>query len=363
MRRSARTKGAPVNQREEFERTMAFGETAIGHLKANETPAYPRNYEIWFTYSAGYSQALNRAINDLLRINGRLTVADTDRIYEQYLSPMRFGERIEHIGGELSTTLSGVVANIDSAREDARQYGQKLEDATKALEGSPGDRNLVARIAKRLIVDTRRMGERSSELEQKLIESRRRIEELHSSLEAIRHESLTDPLTGLANRKCFDQAILRTVAEAEATGKPFSLLLTDIDHFKKFNDTYGHQTGDQVLRLVATAMKQSVKAQDLAARYGGEEFAVILPRTLLDQAAKLANQIREAVMSKELVKRSTGERLGRITISIGCSTWAPGDSIPRLIERADAAMYRAKHLGRNRVCTEGDVIPLEPAVA
>lgn len=352
-----------MDQRDEFERTIGFGETAIGHLKANETPAYPRNYEIWFTYSANYSPALNRAINDILRVNGRLMPADVERIYEQFLSPMRFGERMEHIGGELSEMLAGVVSTIDGARGETQAYGQKLGDAKSRLEVAPDDRSVVNGVVQALITETKRMEERNREIESRLGEAQREIDDLHSALEALRHESLTDPLTSLANRKCFDHALLRMVSEAEASGKPFALLLTDIDNFKKFNDTYGHQTGDQVLRLVATTMKQNVKGHDVAARYGGEEFALILPRTLLDDAVKLAQQIREAVMSKELVKRSTGERLGRITISIGCATWRRGDSPSHVIERADAAMYRAKHLGRNRVCTEMDIIPFEPAVA
>jgi diguanylate cyclase len=156
----------------------------------------------------------------------------------------------------------------------------------------------------------------------------------------------------LANRKHFDKSIERALALAETTGEPFTLMLTDIDHFKKFNDTFGHQTGDQVLRLVALAVKQNVKGQDIACRYGGEEFAVILPRTLLKPALTVAEHIREAVMAKELVKRSTGENLGRITISIGVSSWQEGDTAQSMIERADSALYFAKRSGRNRVCSE-----------
>lgn len=343
-----------MDHREEFKRTIVYGETAIGHLRANETAAYPRNYELWYTYAAGYNQALNRAVNDLLRQNGRLSLDDTDRIYESHLSPLRLGDRVEHIGGQLSDELRAVVSALDNAQGDAAAYGDTLRGASSNLSSS-SDRDTLRSIVETLIVETKRMEERNADLEKRLGDSKRQIDDLQISLEAIRNETLTDPLTNLANRKCFDQSLTRVLSEAENAGKPFSLLFTDIDHFKKFNDTYGHQTGDQVLRLVAVAMKQNVKGQDIAARYGGEEFAVILPRTGLEQAVKVAEYIREAVMSKELVKRSTGERLGRITISIGCAVWVPGDSTSTIIERADAALYRAKHMGRNRVCTELDL--------
>jgi diguanylate cyclase len=164
-------------------------------------------------------------------------------------------------------------------------------------------------------------------------------------------DSQTDALTGVGNRKMFDQSIA-TLEQNVQLDAPFSLLMGDVDFFKKFNDAYGHQIGDQVLRLVATAMKASVKGGDIVARYGGEEFAVLLPNTRLDQAMRVAEQIRLAVMSKELVKRSTGERLGRITISFGCSMWSAGDTSGAMIERADAALYAAKRAGRNQVMSQ-----------
>src|SRR5262249_8845478 len=177
---------------------------------------------------------------------------------------------------------------------------------------------------------------------------------LQENLEAVRTESLTDPLTSLANRKYFDQVLTRVMSEASARGEPLSLMMTDIDHFKKFNDTFGHLTGDQVLRLVAQAMKQNVKGQETAAGYGGEEFAVILPGTTLRQALTVAENVRRAVMTKELMKRSTGEHLGRITVSIGVAFYRRSETAQSFIERADACLYAAKRSGRNRTICETD---------
>ena len=144
------------------------------------------------------------------------------------------------------------------------------------------------------------------------------------------------------------------VQSALASGEPLSLLMFDIDHFKSFNDSYGHLTGDQVLRLVGMSLKQTIKGQDITARYGGEEFAVVLPNTALRQALTVADHIRRAVMAKELKKKSTGEILGRVTISVGVSMLKPGDDTDSLIERADACLYAAKRNGRNRVICEVD---------
>jgi len=140
-------------------------------------------------------------------------------------------------------------------------------------------------------------------------------------------------------------------------------MMTDIDHFKKFNDSYGHLTGDQVLRLVAISAKQNVKGQDIAARYGGEEFAIILPNTVLRSALTVADHIRRAVMTKELMKRSTGEHLGRVTISVGVAMLQHGDTAQSLIERADTCLYAAKRNGRNRVICEADPEVSNPATS
>jgi diguanylate cyclase len=216
------------------------------------------------------------------------------------------------------------------------------------------DRDGLRTIIESLVVATKEMEKTNDALEARLKASKHEISQLQNNLEAVRNESLTDPLTTLANRKFFDLAMEKSIGDAVKTGEPLSLLMTDIDHFKKFNDTFGHLTGDQVLRLVAQALKQNVKGQDVAARYGGEEFAVVLPRTGLQQALTVGDHIRRAVMGKELMKRSTGEHLGRLTISVGVALFRKDDTAQSFIGRADAGLYAAKRAGRNRVISETD---------
>jgi len=171
----------------------------------------------------------------------------------------------------------------------------------------------------------------------------------------VRRDATTDGLTNLANRKFFDEELERACAEADNTGAKMCLAVLDIDHFKTFNDTWGHQTGDQVLRLVAMTLKSNIKGKDMAARYGGEEFAAILPETDLEGAIIVADNIRKAVQAMELLKRSTNEKLGRITASFGVAMYKVGDTPSSLIERADRCLYAAKHAGRNRVLSEKEL--------
>jgi diguanylate cyclase len=340
-------------QADEHERTMAFAEIALGQIRALRQPASPRNYEIWYTYATGYNPSLNQMINETLARNGTLTEADVDQIYDTYLSPARLTERIDKVGLRVKDEIEQVMAMIGSAVGSATSYSESLADASQRL-GHTNDSHGLRTIVESLVQTAKEMEKTNQTLEARLSESKQEINALQENLEAVRTESLTDPLTGLANRKYFDQALFKAIAEAAHRNEPLSLMMTDIDHFKTFNDNYGHLTGDQVLRLVAMSAKQNVKGQDIAARYGGEEFAVVLPNTVLRSAITVADHIRRAVMTKELMKRSTGEHLGRITISIGVAALRRGDTPQSLIERADACLYAAKRNGRNRVVCETD---------
>ncbi len=338
---------------DEHERTMAFAELALGQIRSLRQTAVPRNYEIWYIYATGYNSALNKIINETLARNGKLTEADLEQIYDTYLSHIKTTDRIDKVGARVIGEIDDVMKLIGDALGMSANYDTSLSGATKKLSTAQ-NRDQVKKIVESLLKSTREMRDTNKALEERLTLSKSEISNLQQSLEAIRAESLTDPLTGLGNRKYFDRSIEMAVQTALANGEPLSLLMFDIDHFKSFNDSYGHLTGDQVLRLVGMSLKQTIKGQDITARYGGEEFAVVLPNTALRQALTVADHIRRAVMSKELKKKSTGEILGRVTISVGVSMLKPGDDTNSLIERADACLYAAKRNGRNRVICEAD---------
>ena len=338
---------------DEHERTMAFAEIALGQIKALRQAATPRNYEVWYAYATGYHPSLNQKINETLQQSGALSDADLDQIYETYLSPTRLTDRIDKVGHQVMGEIEQVMAMIDAAAGSANSYTESLADMSEKL-GSSKDREGLRAIVEGLVQTAKEMEVSNQKLEQRLHASKQEIDTLQENLEAVRTESLTDPLTQLANRKFFDTTLEDAIADARAKNEPLSLMMTDIDHFKNFNDSFGHLTGDQVLRLVAMSVKQNVKGQDTAARYGGEEFAIVLPNTVLRSAITVADHIRRAVMTKELMKRSTGEHLGRVTISVGVATLHKSDSPQALIERTDACLYAAKRHGRNRVMCETD---------
>ncbi len=338
---------------DEHERTLAFAEVALGQIRSLKQTAVPRNYEIWYVYATGYNAPLNKIINETLARSGTLSEADLEQIYDTYLSHIKTSDRIDKVGARVIGEIDDVMTLVTDALCMSQSFDLKLSGANEKLRTAE-NRDQIKTIVDGLVKSTREMRDTNKTLEDRLSLSKTEISNLQHSLEAIRAESLTDPLTGLGNRKYFDRSIEMAVQTALASGEPLSLLMFDIDHFKSFNDSYGHLTGDQVLRLVSMSLKQTIKGQDITARYGGEEFAVVLPNTALRQALTVADHIRRAVMAKELKKKSTGEILGRVTISVGVSMLKPGDDTDSLIERADACLYAAKRNGRNRVICEVD---------
>ncbi|MCG6203555.1 GGDEF domain-containing protein [Rhodopseudomonas sp. HC1] len=338
---------------DEHERSMAFAELALNQIKALRQPALPRNYEIWYVYATGYNVELNKAINEALSSRGRLTDADLEQLHDCYLSHSRANDRIDRIGARVLSEIDDMMSLLADTLGTTATFGDNLKGASQKLSLAT-DHEQIKTIVERLVSATREMQQANDALEDRLSSSRNEISNLQASLEAIRAESVTDPLTGLGNRKHFDRVVNDAVRNASGSRRPLSLVMIDIDHFKSFNDNYGHLTGDQVLRLVGMTLKQTIKHQDIPARYGGEEFAVVLPDTPLRQALMVADDIRRVVMSKELKKKSTGEILGRVTLSAGVSTLKPDDDADSLIERADACLYSAKRNGRNRVICETD---------
>lgn len=336
---------------DDIARTYQIAEHAIAKIKTNDLAAFPPNYEIWFSYAAGFNPALNKRINEILRSGETIDQHMLEIIREEFFGGGSFEERVDEVGGKLSGKVSEILELITEAAGLTDDYSDGLQDASKDLSGT-SDKAKIKGIVKKLIAMTDEVGKSNRAMSGKLVDSEHEISSLKEALECVRYEAMTDQLTGIGNRKRFDRSMDEAMVTAKATGEPFSLLVCDIDHFKKFNDTHGHQTGDQVLRLVGSTIKSTMSPGAIACRYGGEEFCVILPTTRTAAAKEIASAIRQAVMGKELVKRTTGESLGRVTISIGVAELHPSDSVSSLVERSDKCLYAAKHAGRNCVVTE-----------
>ena len=312
------------------------------------------NFEIWMHFVADPEGALAREVARLLTSGEAFTDRVTDELAALYLPKARLNEQIRDAGDQLSRELTSVSQAIRAAQKSSEAYGETLATASESL-GGQADVAELRQTVETLAVATRRIQRENKSLEKRLAESSSEVTKLREHLEQVRRDATTDGLTNLANRKAFDEELDRACSEADSKGEVLTLAVIDIDHFKNFNDTWGHQTGDQVIRYVASVIGRVGAPPRFAARYGGEEFAMIFPQETADAATAMLEEIREEVASRMLKRRSTNEDLGTITVSAGLAERRPGEAAHAIMERADAALYASKRGGRNRV-TKADSV-------
>ena len=329
------------------DRSVALGEKALGYIKYNLTSAAPDGYELWFNYASGAKPELNQSIKALLAEQPRITQDQLDKIYSTHFHNEPVDERMEEISSKVSVELSEIMDMVGSSLSNTENYSESLEVFTSELADIKDEGSLRMMISS-MVTATFEMAQNTKELESNLARSKDQITKLNSSIESIRAESMTDALTGIANRKKFDVTMERETVITRQASEELCLLLCDIDFFKKFNDTHGHQAGDMVLQAVSRGIMQHTRQSDTLCRWGGEEFILLLDNCPLDEAVKRANIIREAIKEQSV---AFGRNQIRVTLSIGVTEQVPGEDLEPFIARADAALYQAKEGGRDQVVT------------
>ena len=331
-------------------------------LQSVEVPPTPRNFELWFTYLGGANTELTRRMDEMLQHGHRPVPEVLELIYVECIAP-RLDPTIEALDDgaeEFEEVTRDTVSHLNAGQRVLSDFGQVLSTVGFQLGSEQTLDNLVQTVSV-LAAETARVSGLNRTLENRLAASASQIQRLRNSLASVKQDATTDVLTNLTNRRGFDTRLRRAMTRNRAENTPVSLLLIDVDRFKNFNDMYGHKTGDLVLRLVGRLLTENVKGKDTAARYGGEEFALILSGADEYAGGRVAEQIRIALDGKRLVNRTNGHHVQGVTISIGVAELQPDERLASLVERADAALFRAKNTGRNRVCLSSQVIDVAPA--
>lgn len=338
-----------------FDFAKRIARKAVPEMIQHQVPPTPENYAVWYMYATGRNRALTAKMNKLVWSDTEFTPTLNQQLFESYVSDVKQRQEIQRHTYTAQSLMADLLQLIAVMSSETSSYNESLDSYMNELTGKYKDTNLQ-KMMQELVKKTTAMRDSGTDVTEKLAASKREVEDLRENLVRITEEASRDPLTGLANRKTFDTKIKELITAANKGEIDFSLLMLDIDHFKSFNDKYGHLVGDEVLKIVARELMGAVKGRDVVARFGGEEFAVLLPNTNLNGALIVAENLRHSISSRELTHRDTKEQYGLITISIGAAQFHKGkDTATSLIKRADEALYRSKKGGRNRVTQESFV--------
>ena len=329
------------------ERSAELLRVALGHMGRHDAALNPMTFTVWYEYAAGINPHLHAALEQLLHGDARIGDDAIAKLYHEHIAP-HDETTMRRISGEFVQVMNGIALTASQTGEQASLFGAQLDDLSAALRA-----NDVAELSPHLdeaLAGTAEMKSSADALQQQVVAGQTEIARLRTDLDRARGEAMLDPLTSILNRKGFDQRMKALLGQAPTAGKQHCLVMFDIDHFKKVNDTHGHVMGDRVLQGLGEILRHCVVDRNCsAARYGGEEFACLLPDHTLDEATRLAEQVRLRAKAMKIRNRSTQEVLFNITISGGVTALQREDDAAAFIARADAALYQSKNGGRDCV--------------
>lgn len=323
----------------------------IAELGAHDAPFHPTTFAVWYEHFAGINPALSAAVAEACTEQPRLGPDAVARLYIDHVAEPD-DEASDEARRQLMALMQGMERSAAATGDNVEAYGEQLAGLSRALQTGGAD-SAIAGLAPQLddlAGGTARMKNAVHALQATLADSESELQRLRHALERSRIEAVTDTLSGLNNRKGFDHALAEMLSSRPPDGSAHCLVLFDIDHFKRINDTYGHPVGDTVIASVGQVLAHIAAPSKLhAARIGGEEFALLMPATKTKQAQQTAETVRKLVKAMKLKRRGTQDVIATMTISSGVAAWVAGDDAGSLLNAADAALYRAKEHGRDRV--------------
>ncbi|QIR14614.1 GGDEF domain-containing protein [Shewanella aestuarii] len=337
-----------IQHSQSLEKSAEILRIAVPRMTALSIPITPENYAVLYEYYTESNLNLTRAIDGLIANNVFFSASVNTGLYNRFIEE-RTPEVIENVQIETQILIKSLFNKVEEISQGTGAFGENLSQFGEQLQQSKSAEELnrivlnIASEVEQVLVDNNRM-------KQDLVTLGNELSSLKADMDNLSKVAMTDELTSLNNRRAYESFAYNQLKLFEDNQVECCLMLIDIDHFKKFNDTYGHLIGDKVLSYVALALKNAVKGDDFVARYGGEEFIIMLPNTQLDDAVSIAEKIRQRIAEKQLtIGKEVKQSLGLITVSIGIAAFRTGDDIDTLLARADEQMYLAKSSGRNCV--------------
>ncbi len=337
-----------MNYSESKEKSAEILRAVIGLMAPHDASFNPVTFAVWYEHAAGINPGLSDALNDAIARHGRLGNDAVRKLFDAHIAPPEH-QVMNRVAENFHKAMAGMVDSATRTGNDAGRFGEQLSRLALALE-SPDTGDLSPHIDQAR-ENASEMRQSAQALERQVAQSRTEIAALQVELGRVRQEALLCPLTRVLNRRGFDLTLQAMLDGAGGVADSHCLVMLDIDHFKKVNDTHGHVMGDRVIQAMGEVMRACVAGQSRTslARYGGEEFAVLLPDTPIHVAKDVAENIRQRVKALKVRHRKTQEVVLTFTVSAGVATIAQGDRPDTLIARADSALYQSKQNGRDRV--------------
>jgi diguanylate cyclase len=329
------------------ERSAELLRLALGHMGKHAAAFNPATFALWYEYVAGTNPGLQAALDRLMHDKTPIDDTMVVKLFQAHVAPADAAE-MQRITGDFQRVMGGLSDTASTTGARASRFGVQLDDLSSALQALD-----AAQIAPQLDearAGTEEMKTSVQTLQHEVINGQTEIMRLRDDLERARSEALIDPLTNILSRQGFDQHLATLLGQPAEAGRQHCLVMLDVDHFKKVNETHGHLMGDRVIQGLGEILRQSAAVEAHAvARVGGEEFAIVLQHSSLDDAARLAEAVRARAKAMKIRNRTTQEVMFSITVSGGVTALQPGDDAGALIARADAALRQAKRAGRDRV--------------
>ncbi len=339
-----------MRYQEPIEQSAEYLRMALPYMSRQDAGLHPISYAVWYDYVACRNAELQREIDKITADGKKLSDDQTLALYNKHI----IGSR-EQLMNQVSITLKQLLHETQHSTSEAEMQastlGSLLEGSNHHLKEFTTPEAL-AEIAHQILIATRSTAESMSKVEVKLADCHKEIDKLRSDLQRVREDTRIDALTGIGNRKAFDEALEICIGEFSERSQGLCLIVADIDNFRQVNEHYGHLFGDKVIKGIAQILKLAVRGRDTVARFGGEEFAILLPDTTLSGAHRVADHIRNSTASCKIRHAVKNEIVSNITASFGVAAYIHGEPMDMFIDRAEAALFDAKTQGRNRVSVD-----------
>ena len=339
---------------QDYEITVKLATKALELAHTHQTPPVPKTFEVWYSYAVGSNDDINRQVDKIIAENTAFSPYDIDLIHSEFFSSDGSEQSPnDDAGSKLVQEMDAIISLVQSHLESGSSFSGALDKSSDNLSEAKTPTQ-IRKIVEFLIEENTKMRDKTLDLNTNLEKSKVQIHTMRSELKQSQKNEMRDVLTNISNRRWFEKSLVRELAIARESKTPMCLVMIDLDHFKRVNDTYGHVIGDQVLRFFGSLLTKCLKGNDTVARYGGEEFAVVLPKTKVDDAVTLIETVRSQLESAKLSLTKSKKSIGTVTASFGITELRDGDDTETLVQRADYRLYEAKNAGRNRVIGDSE---------